>query len=607
MSIPSSVVTLFEEALSHPSHSLYSTAIRNQLRRLFPHPLFLDQLHSADSAEIREEFERSLPLLKWTFSASTLSLLFLSSAKPQVAQVFQEMVEKWLMPTRRLDVPLFFSTEFKIPGCTQTYVIVEMVIRLKGDTDLQLLEHNLKIIQTEIRLGMVSVYHASRLLETSSMHSDGKRRAIQEKIGALIQRKPDQIDYDIFGEMQYFFVMSKEEFLAPRDETHLTRLLTLFYIFRKNISRKMEEEPSRRHICLKLGGVYLHLPWGLKRVLGICVSLNFLKNQERFEERHLIKAVQNVLKGIKPVEESLFISEAPQHALTTLYLEVENESGEEFSKEEILYLRRSLPFELKRAIEVALRPLFMPRNEEEVMRYIVTLSGQLRFVRDLPQMVLSFDLQKGSDLYFLVILVRTLLQKLPSIHEKFQEADSFLTFIPDRVRRVGMLRKKYPKEATVFRLRLSSDPYLRDDHSVDLLQARQEVASELQRVIGEVRDYNGGMIAGQVNAFSRLKKEMGELSREEGRLLETVFHSIFPVEMRTILPPAPLKKIFSMWKELRQLPLKKEVMEVGERALFYLSREGEMPALALGEDENLVLVRSEDEEDNFLGYIYFSD
>jgi hypothetical protein len=129
----------------------------------------------------------------------------------------------------------------------------------------------------------------------------------------------------------------------------------------------------------------------------------------------------------------------------------------EFSKEEISRLRLSFPEQLKHCIEVALKPLFMPRNEEEVMRHIVTLAGELRFIRDLPQLILSFDEQKEAELCFTVIIVRILFPNTPSIEEKFEEQESILTFTPDRVKRLGMLRKKYPKEATVFRVGISSE------------------------------------------------------------------------------------------------------------------------------------------------------
>ena len=69
-----------------------------------------------------------------------------------------------------------------------------------------------------------------------------------------------------------------------------------------------------------------------------------------------------------------------------------------------------------------------------------------------------------------------------------------------------MLRKKYPKEANIFQLQIDKDPFLRADHSLDLHQARQSIVEELEKVIGEVRDYNGGLISKQHALFALLKE-----------------------------------------------------------------------------------------------------
>jgi hypothetical protein len=109
-----------------------------------------------------------------------------------------------------------------------------MAIRLDKEIDRDHVEHNLRVIETEIKLGMVSAYHASRLLEMHLLSAQEKNGILQEKIAKLIQRNPDEIDYDIFGELQHFIVMSKDEFKTPRDPHHLSRLITLFYLFRKS-------------------------------------------------------------------------------------------------------------------------------------------------------------------------------------------------------------------------------------------------------------------------------------------------------------------------------------------------------------------------------------
>ena len=599
----SQVVTVFDEGIDHPGAALYTSALRNSLRRIFPDPFFFDGLDEERKEEACASFERALPLLKWSLCGEKLSLFFLGKHRFNISKIFYDMINQWLMPGQRIDISFFFSTDFKLVNLScQLYTLAEMVVQLNRDVDIELLRHNLRVIETEIRLGMVSFYHTNRILEAHGMRSSEKHAHIQEKIVDLIQKKPEEIDYDIFGEMQHFFVMSKEEFKSARDTHYLSRLISLFYIFRKVIWHLSEKEKDKRHIRLKIHPVSLHLPWGVKRVLGICVGLNFLKADELFEERHLVKALQHAISHVKPVQDSFFVNEGGEEGIHTLYLEIEKEDGLEFSKEEVSRLRLSFPEQLKGCIEVALKPLFMPRNEEEVMRHIVTLAGELRFVKDLPQLILSFDEQKEAELCFTVILARILFPDTPSIEEKFEEQETILTFAPDRVKRLGMLRKKYPKEATVFRVGIPLEGYAREDGSLDLFKARQAVVCELQKVVGEMRDYNGGMISKQVELLKSLKSS---LDPKDELLVENLFHALFPIEMRSILSFGPIQILFLLWKELMESPEEEKIVRVEQEGIYFMERQENTLILELFEGPDLLLAKPLYRGTKFFGGIYF--
>lgn len=580
----------------------YPGVIAASLKMIFPDP-FVFESHE----NFQKEFEARLPLFRWFWRDGYLSLHFVCRHRLNVGKFFYEMIHRWLLPGKRLDVGFFFSSDFQFAEEGQLYTLAEMAIRIGRDIDKAHVEHNLRVIETEIRLGMVSVYHASRLLESHLVSAQAKNGILQEKISKLIQRNPEEIDYDIFGELQHFIVMSKDEFKTPRDPHHLSRIVTLFYLFRKSIEREREKRPDKRHIRLKLAPVQLDLPWGKKKVLAICMGVNFLRSNELFEERHLVRALQNGMAGIKPVIDSFFVNEGTDEGIHTIYMEMEKESGAEFTPAELNHLREFLPEELKRSVEVPLKSLFMPRNEEEIIRYVVTLSGQLRYVKDLPQAILIFDEQKEGDLYFTVIVVRILFPQSLSLQTLFRKDDSFLTYIPDRVKRIGMLRKKYPKEATIFRVKYSSAPFLRDDHSVDLFRARQALVLEMQRLMGEIRDYNGGMIAKQFELFNALQNLLGEANRSDNRLLEAFFHALYPIESRSIVPPEQLKNLFLLWKNLLENPAQKIAADHDEIAAFAIARAGHIAELDPASFHEMQLITARpDHDEKFLGYLFFS-
>ena len=65
-------------------------------------------------------------------------------------------------------------------------------------------------------------------------------------------------------------------------------------------------------------------------------------------------------------------------------------------------------------------------------------------------------------------------------------------------------------------------------------------------MIGEYRDYNGGMISKQNELFCALRNRLGLAGDNKEFILENFFYSLQPVLMRTVLEPEPLHTLFLM-------------------------------------------------------------
>ncbi|HSX12137.1 MAG TPA: hypothetical protein VLF61_01440 [Rhabdochlamydiaceae bacterium] len=498
---------------------------------------------------IKKQIHEAVPMLKWFAwapdSSFNLSLFLLCLYRPGVEKFFYDMIGHWLLPGKHLDIALHFSINFKFTQLgEERYTISELVLSFDSAQELERAEKNFFFIEKEILLGVSSFFHASRILEIKGLSLYDKTALIQERISQLLRKKPTTIDYDIFALMQHFLVSSKDEFKSVHDVAHMSRLIAIFYFFQHALLKETEKFPAKRALFLKIKKIQLHHPLMIKRALAIFVGINFLKENEMFEKRHLLAAIHHLLPEADYVEDSYFVQENKEDRLPLFYLEIEKKGGAEFSQTEIGQLRLMLPDEIKKRIEQLALPLFMPRNEEEVMRNILILSRELKFIKDLPQMIISFDEQSESELSFTVVLVRILLPEHLPLKELF--ANSPLKPHFERSKVVGMMRKKYPKEATVFRVKLFNEKFLRDDHSLDLYQARLAVAAAVQEVIGSVRDYNGGMISKQNENFHHLKLSMEELASKHLLLLQNFFYSIFPIEQSATLDSKILKNLFLM-------------------------------------------------------------
>lgn len=542
---------LFDES---PNNALYQSIICNSLKKMLPDHLYLNKGEGGDASEdFKEQFRASLPLLSSSNStkfSSSLSICLLTVFRANASKFFFEMISNWLIPGHRLNDVLFYAVDFFLPEIgKERYTFCEIIVNIKNPIELETIQRNLPILETEIKLGVTSAYYARRILEVRGMAASEKTALILEHLAHIVKRLPDEFDYDVFTEMQHVLVMCSDEFKFAREARHLSRIISIHYYFRKLLREALKIAPEKRHLNLKLRKAKVRFHDSQKTILGMLVGMNFLGDKEVFEERHLLKAVQNYLPNVHSVEGSFFSNRRGVENICTLYLEIEKNDGSDFAGEEIQRLQRELPSDLKDRIEHLMHPIFMPRNEEEVMRNILSLSNQIKYLRDPPHVFITFDEQTHSHLFFTVILVRALKGSFETVPEIFQKADTFLEYIHDWQRTVGYLRKKYPKEATVFRVKLPKEMFLRDDHSIDLCKARQVLVEELARVLGPIRDYNGGMISKQNELLCCVRTLLAEGGIFQDFLLENFFYSLTPAVMRTILDPNSLRTLFLMMLE----------------------------------------------------------
>lgn len=525
----------------------YREGAHDLIRKLVP----LDLLDSSPDLFSRVRFNDMLPIIKTSElinSPCSFSVLILSKYRENACNFFYEMISRWLVFQKRLNVELFFTSDVRLPKLSDDLLTVaEIVVQIKSTYELEEVKRNFKQIETEIRLGIVSHYHARRILEFKGLSSDGKTAMIQEKISSLIQSRSKDFDSGIFSKMQQFLVTCCDEFKKERDYHHISRIISNLYSVHKLLKHNVDVLPSQRHVMVKFLKTRLFSaenPNGGRFVLGILAGITFLREYEIVEKEHLIAAISRFIPNVHIVEGSLF-SERPQNNLIqTNYLEIEKSNGEDFSHEEIQTLRVHLPDQIKTHVEQLTHPIFMPRNEEEVLRNIMALSRQLRFVTDIPQVIISFDEQRGSELSFTIILLRAVESENRSVIEQFCQAQTKLKVSCDRVRVIGPLGRKHIKEATVLRAWIGNQDFLRPDHSVDLYQARQSILVELNRVFGEVRDYNGGMIGKQNEVLKELKSSLGRIAEQHLLLLEKFFFALAPVELRSVIAVDHLKQLF---------------------------------------------------------------
>lgn len=508
----------------------------------------------------QEDLAKKLPLVKWkgineTPGAFSLYLLTSSEWNRKTVLFVEEMLTNWLVPNKQLRLLSSRNLDFRLPYWKSSLFFLEFLIHIPDDKTLQAIQNQLPGLADGIKLGALSSEHAKHILEMKRLSLAGYTSYIYDSIAELIRRYPKRFSHDIFREIQHFLSHCREEFRQIRDHRHLCRIICAHYLFQKALEKDVKLFPHSRHLYLKFMHTHLHYPFGLKKVVGIAIGLNSLQDYESFELRHVIKAIQRLIPHVRALQDSYYSHRNDDSHLLTVYLEIEKTKSEEFTLEETKRLKRELPNELKNSIEYLSPSLFIPRNEEELIRNIIHLSQELKFVRDLPQAIISFQEQHNDLLRFNIVLLRVLNKNSRHLTKLSRLLPHDVHFNPERVANVGYLRKKYVKEANVFSLEVDNQLFLRKNHSVDLVKARQYVVKALEKMVGNFRDYNGGFLLKQNEQLEAIKEELGAEGKAHAFLLENLFYSLTPSIMQTYIAPEKGKMLCSLFLKMLKIEL----------------------------------------------------
>lgn len=539
---------------------------------------------------------RSLaPMISLEKEGQKITIRLEVAYRRDILKFFLEMVTNWLIPGKTLFMSRFVSERNSMISC-------EAVIDADSIEEAELISENFQLLEDEIRLGVKSAYHAKKLLELKGLFLEEKESFVQESVRERVLKFSNYFDYDIFSLMQKFLVSVNEEYKNGRSYQILTRIICNCYLISQKVLDGIETSFEQRHFILKLMPFSLSTPFGEKRVLGCFVGMNFLKDNELLEDKHLIRAVRRYCPTASLVEGSYFVQKEEKSLVFYLELELE----ESFTFEEIALLKKELKEVVKGSIENLVRPVFMPRNEEEVMKYIVTLSKQVTTVKDLPQIVIMFNEQTDEDLIFTLVMVRPLFKEdLPA--QKVFVSGLFEVQV-EKVRDAGHIRKQVFKEASQMKICMKKMQFLRQDFVVDLYKARQFIVSWVEGLLGKVRDYNGGMISRQTEIFLTFQEKFRETHQEYR--LSNFFHALYPIELRTAVPIHCLQEFYSLF--YRVIEEKKDFLIKEEKNIIYVcmrERKGliEMISTLQIPSFRLLQLHLTVQEKPILGFVFFSE
>lgn len=443
-----------------------------------------------------------------------------------VESFLAEMLSTHLLPGVRLQLERFRLS------CCDGYLEGDMAVQLQGG-QVERVRRSLDLFTHELGLGIASSFYGAQLLE---MGGGDKRALVHEHLSRLIHRFPNHFDYGLLSLVQHLFLDTSETFRAERGVRHLARIATSLYAVDAHVARRVAARPRERHVSVKIGEATVQEPLRRRSVTTVTAAITTLSDREFVTEKHLWQAIRALSPEAQSIPEASFRRDFPEDGLRLFYVEVEADGGSLDGLAEAFAGR----------VERLMPPLFMPRNEEEVMRGLLALASQITYLRDLPQAIISFDKQGEESVTFTVILVRLAIGEVVPWKALFQAT----AFRLEKERDVGRLRQKYDKEGAVLSLSLPIAPYVRQEGSVDLLAAREDVSARLRAIIGEFRDYNGGTLSKEAEQLASLREAFPSTHHD---YVENIFCAIEPPHMRATAAMDLLIAIVSALLEKRDV------------------------------------------------------
>ncbi len=526
-------------------------------------PLLTENTKNIESKAI--DLQKKLPIIKSEIFNQTivLKILSFSDKNSETAPFIQDMLSGFSLDVAlKIDSSFFLNFTFSRASFI-TFFLAEYTIRINSEKERKNILENLPYFIDQLKINLLSLHSARHLTKGSNLQpaftnffykkaSQKNLLQIKENLNRLMNRRQLPSNRNLFETIKNLTLLFDENFTSQKDPRYISKLTAFIYLFKNSFQPGSLERQIRYKI---FKNIYSD-PEKKDFILGLLISLNINSETERFEKKHLMQAIKSCIPYAHALKDS-WIQDSSENC-KIFYVEIEKSNTFKFSLDEINTLKASLSEEVKERIEKLLSPIFMPRNEEEILRNIILLSKQLKYVKDLPQVIISYDKQTEKELIFQVILLRILKKDSISLEKLFLQAKTFLKFIPEEVKIIGILKKKYSKEANLFKVSLDKAPYFRKDFSLDLQKARCGIVSEMKKIIGEFRDFNGGMIFKQSEALYQLKKELPELRHNEEFLLENFFFSLKPAIQQSILDIEAIKAFFLLFLHVLERDLSEQ-------------------------------------------------
>jgi hypothetical protein len=557
----------------------YIASMEKLVKSLIPKALFESEIsppHFLSYQSYFQKLNQSLPIVKWTplgTAPCSISIAILCSAEftHGTGRFLSDTIARNLIPGKQIPITMIRSLNFSfIIQPKDRYFVTEIYVDVENERELHQATQTLPRLAEDLRLTLLAIQHARKLVLSKPLTLDEKRMLLLENLSSLVEKPKDHLDHHIledtyhlllrvayaekqdeipdhllpliektpksfdhnmFQTMQSLILAFGKEMISSRSLHHLYHTLSYLYLFRKVMSYRLKNRQNEHLISIK---VLRTMVDPKTPVLAILICTNFLSDREELDQEQLVEVISSYLPRSHLVPRSL-INFKDENQMGLMYLEMAKDPPASFSQSEVRELKRKLPKKIHQLYHSPIVQRPHDHNEEEVTRNILKLCKELNTPEDPPPVIIHFSNETNTHLIFTVILV--CLQSRPI---QFMQA-SELKVLFHQSKIAGILGNRYLQNAHILEVQIdkSSSDQKKDEN--ELYQARKTILSYLKKHFGPVKDYNSGMIVKQYENLCALKKLVLPTP-----LVEKYFYSIKPGYMQSLLSVKTLKNLYDL-------------------------------------------------------------
>lgn len=336
---------------------------------------------------------------------------------------------------------------------------------------------------------------------------------LEQSVKQAIKEYPRTFDERLERGFYQLIANKEQSFFESRSFSHLRRiLLGQFFLQKKMESVLANREQIGKEVFVRISSFHSR----------ICITVirNFQRQNEIFNEKNILKAVQMHISGVKEILESFITWQSTQFPMVFWYIELQKLRGLNLVSSQTKQLEDNVRKYFLQEVTNFYPMVFWPYNYEESYRQLILMQKEIIDETYSSQVSIHFKGQISDGLEFLICLARP--KSLLPLENKLKR-------LPPSVRFLSHIHSNYKRsfsiELRAFSLCISTSSF--DKYQgINLLQARKYISVLLEELVGSYRDFNGGLFAVQENHYAALRAVLSEKIPDFSRFAEPLLYSL---------------------------------------------------------------------------------